>query len=192
MREKIVFPSYLGQGVLAVMLPVEVTGQIAGWRGRFDPYHLTIPPHVTVMYPPFVSRSEWQIEREALARRLAGFPAFDVILARTSAFLAPRHVLWLHPEDGGMIRRLEATVREHFGLPPAPPPYEFTPHVTIGFFDDEAALRQAEAEVMAALTPIVFRVTEATYMFGKEDGTWDVGDVLPLGQAGPQPGEVMP
>jgi len=192
MSEQAAFPSYLGQGVLAIMLPVEVTGQIAGWRARFDPYHLTILPHVTVMYPPFVSRSEWQIEREALARRLAGIPAFDVTLARTGTFLAPRHVLWLQPEDGGLIRRLEATVREHFGLPPAPPPYEFTPHVTLGFFDDEAALRQAEAEVMAALTPIVFRVTEATYMFGKEDGTWDVADVLPLGQAGPQPGEVMP
>jgi len=192
MSEKAVFPSYLGQGVLAIMLPEGATGQIACWRARFDPYHLTIPPHITVMYPPFVSQSEWQVERTALAQRLAGFPVFDVILARTGAFLAPRHVLWLQPEDGGMTRLLEATVREHFGLPPAPPPYEFTPHVTIGFFDDEAALRQAEAEVMAAITPIVFRVTAATYLFGREDGTWQVGDPLSFDQAGPLSGEVVP
>lgn len=192
MSEKTAFPSYLGQGVLAIMLPAEVTGQIAGWRARFDPYHLTIPPHISVMYPPFVWQAEWQSEREALARRLAGFPAFDVTLARTGAFLAPRHVLWLQPEDGGMIRRLEATVREHFGIPPSPPPYEFTPHVTIGFFDDEPALRQAEAEVMATLTPIVFRVTAATYLFGREDGTWQVGEGLSFEGAGPQPDEVAP
>jgi len=192
MSEKPVFPSYLGQGVLAIMLPAEATGQIGSWRARFDPYHLTIPPHVTVMYPPFVGQADWQAERTALARWLAGFPAFDVTLARTGTFLAPRHVLWLQPDDGGMIRRFEATVREHFGLLPAPPPYEFTPHVTLGFFDDEAALRQAEAEVMAALTPIVFRVTEATYLFGKEDGTWEIGDVLSFGQAGPLSGEVTP
>ncbi len=192
MSEKFVLPSYAGQGVLVIMLPEEATGQIAGWRARFDPYHLTIPPHISLMYPPFVSRSEWQAERTALAQRLAGFPAFDVTLARTGAFLAPRHVLWLQPEDGGMIRLLEASVREHFGLPPAPPPYEFTPHVTIGFFDDEAALRQAEAEVMATLAPLVFRVTETTYMFGRDDCTWQVDDLLPFDQAGPLSGEVAP
>lgn len=192
MSETTALSSYLGQGVLAIMLPVEVTGQIASWRARFDPYHLTIPPHISLIYPPFIGPADWRAERTALARRLAGLPAFDVTLAQTRAFLAPRHVLWLHPEAGGMIRRSEAAVREHFDLPPAPPPYEFTPHVTLGFFDDEQALRHAEAEVMATLIPIVFRATAVTYLFGKEDGTWQVEDRLPLGQAGPQPGEVMP
>jgi 2'-5' RNA ligase len=192
MSEKPAFPSYQGQGALAIMLPVEVTGQIASWRARFDPYYRTIPPHITVMYPPFVHRAEWQAERTALARRLASFPAFELTLARTGAFLAPRHVLWLQPEDGGMIPLFEATVREHFGLPPAPPPYEFTPHVTLGFFDDEPALRQAEAEVMATLVPITFRVAAATYLFGQEDGTWQVGDHLPFERSEPRLGEVMP
>lgn len=192
MSEKAAIPSYLGQGALAIMLPVEVTGQIAGWRARFDPYYLTIPPHITVMYPPFVWQAEWQAERAALARGLASFSPFDVTLARTGSFLAPRHVLWLQPEDGGMICRLEATVREHFGLPSSPPPYEFTPHVTLGFFDDEPALRQAEAEVMATLAPIAFRVTAATYLYGREDGTWQVGEPLSFDGTGLPSGEVAP
>jgi 2'-5' RNA ligase len=171
-----------GYGALVILLPRKVTQQIAGWRARFDPYHLTIPAHITVMYPPFISLPDWPDARVALAYVVAGLPAFDVALARAGAFQAPQHVLWLDPQDDGTIRRLEERVRNHLGLAPSPPPFEFTPHVTLGFFEDEAALHQAEAEVSATLTPVTFRAERVAYFVCQDDRTWRPVEELSLGR----------
>jgi 2'-5' RNA ligase len=120
-----------GDGAPAVVLPQILFARIDAWRARYDPAHMQIPPHVTLMYPPFVREPDWQAERPRLASLLAAFPAFDVVLAETGAFLAPNHVLWLKPDDAGMFPRLESAIRDHFELPPSPPPLEYTPHVTL-------------------------------------------------------------
>lgn len=174
-----------GHAALALMLPAAATRQIAGWRAAYDPYHLTIPPHITVMYPPFVPPVDWSDERPGLARLLTDFPAFDITLATTGTFLAPNCVLWLNPEDRGLIRRLETTVREHFGLPPSPPPYPFTPHVTLGFFADEAALRRAELEINTTLTPVTFRAERAACLVYQPDRSWRLADEIPFGEVLP-------
>ncbi|OQA41183.1 MAG: hypothetical protein BWY52_02650 [Chloroflexi bacterium ADurb.Bin325] len=45
---------------------------------------------------------------------------------------------------------------------------------------------------MATLTPIAFRVTEATYLFGRADDARRVGDALSFERAGPRSDEVAP
>jgi 2'-5' RNA ligase len=175
-----------GDGVLALVLPEELFPRINAWRVRYDPAHMQIPPHVSIAYPPFVREPDWQAERPPLAELLAAFPAFDVNLHETGAFLAPDHVLWLKPDDGGMFARLESAVRNHFGLPPSPPPFEFTPHVTLAFFDTEASLRRAETEIavdLAAAGPMRFRTERIIYLVMRGPGDWQVADELPLGTA---------
>lgn len=170
-----------GSGALAVLLPRGLFPQIDTWRERYDPAHMQLPPHVTLMYPPFVRHSDWPVERPRLAELLASLPAFDVILAETGSFLAPQRVLWLKPEDDGMFEQTEGAIRGHFGLPPAPPPFEFTPHVTLAFFDDEAALRRAEEEVRRELAPLHFRADRIGYFVDGGAGNWRVADELRLG-----------
>lgn len=173
-----------GDGALAVVLPEELFPRIDAWRTRYDPSHMQIPPHITIAYPPFVRESEWQAERPRLAALLAAFPAFDAELKETGAFLAPDHVLWLKPDDQGMFARLERAVGDCYGIPPSPPPFVFTPHVTLAFFEDERALRRGEAEIAAGLAaagPLRFHAEKIIYLILHDPEGWLVADVLSLG-----------
>lgn len=173
----------LGQSTLAILLPEEVAKEVDRFRTRFDPHQQSIPPHITVIYPPFVALAEWPQIRGAMAECIAATPASDITLRECRTFAGPPHVLWLHPEDGGNLTRLNAAICRQFPALVPPQPLGYVPHATIGFFDSEEALTQARREVTAALKPLRFMVQAVLYAVRGEDGVWQFHDRLPLGKA---------
>ena len=169
-----------GDGALLALPSRRVSARIVPWRRRYDPEHWRlIPPHVTVAYP-FVRDDAWTHVREDFARVLDTFPPFWVTLAELGAFEQPQPVLWLRPDDGGMLTRIHAALVAQFPADVKDGPLPFVPHLTLGFFDTLAALEDARKTVATDWEPVRFRVKALAYMTMCEDGTWCTRDTLPL------------
>ena len=175
-------PLRLGDGALGMFLPPELAEVVNRWRARYDPYLGTIAPHITLTYPPFVREEEWMQVRPGVVRVLREFAPFAVTLRETGTFTAPARVLWLRPEDGGQIVRIQSRLAAAFPqyIPPANPGMPYTPHATLGFFQTQEALDEAERQVRAELTPLRFVVQEISYFVRKTDGGWETRDRMAL------------
>ncbi len=167
---------------LGISLPEPAGTAVNLWRRLYDPNYESLWPHITLAYPPFVPPEEWPRVKPAIAACLADFQPFKVTLRETGIFLGnPNHVLWLKPEDGGVLVRirhaLEKALPEH--VPPLP--FEYQPHVSLCFFQGIEALRQAQEKVQNELTPVVFQVSHVGYAFQQADDLWRTYDLIPLG-----------
>jgi len=175
-------PGSGGSGsALFVKLPADISERVDRFRSAHDPHWRLIPPHVTIIYPPFIPLARWPELRPAVAKCVAAQPAFDVTLQECGAFHGEQHVLWLRPEDGGALTRLNAALTERFPDHVPQLPYSYVPHVTIGFFDSDDALIQAQQEVCETTGVLRFRVKSLTYAAHDHDGRWRLYDELPLG-----------
>ncbi len=89
-------------------------------------------------------------------------------------------VLWLKPDDRGMLKQLRKVLEET--LPQAIPelPFTYQPHVSIGFFQDLESLRMAYEQAQRELTPIEFQVDEISYIVQESDILWHVFDRIRL------------
>ena len=170
-----------GDGVFLALASPRIRAKIMPWRRVYDPYYRTVPPHVSLAYPSFVRAENWSTARDALAQCLAAFPPFWVTLAELGAFEQPQAVLWLRPDDGGMLNRIHAALGEQFPHWVADGPLGYIPHVTLGFFDSLDALAQARTKITAAWQPMRFRVRALTYAALETDGVWRIRDEVPLG-----------
>ncbi len=170
-----------GDGALTVVLPEELHRRILPWRRAYDAKHIHIPSNITVVYPPFVREPEWAAARSALAQVLAGFSTFETTIRTVGGFGGEPLVLWLKPEDEGTLARIHAALEDAFPAWVPPMPWEFVPHVTIGFFDTEAALENARRHILSELEPMRWRVSALSYLTMGEDGVWRVLDRLALG-----------
>ncbi len=139
-----------------------------------------IPPHITVTYPPLVPEAEWLLIRPALAETLRAFPPFDVTLRRLGTFAVDEYVLWLQPDDG-TLELLHSTL--HVRFPDYVPlgRYAYIPHLTIAFFESEAAMLVAQDALAGQIRPLHFRVDEVTYVVLGANGHWHARENLPLG-----------
>src|SRR5512140_3938275 len=151
----------IGEGALAINLPREAAEAADRWRERYDPNFKIIRPHITLAYPFRVLPADWPGRREELAGLVGRFAPFWVTLAQASCFTAPARVLWLKPESGGEIERLRRALEQRFPQLVPPDTLGFVPHVTLGFFDTDAALEEARRSVQSAEPPLRFEVREA-------------------------------
>lgn len=171
-----------GDGALLILPSRRVSARIVPWRRVYDPEHWRlIPPHVTVAYP-FVREEAWAGVREDFVRALAAFPPFWITLADLGTFEHPQSVLWLRPDDGGMLARIHAALTAQFPDYVQGGPLGFIPHLTVGFFDTQEDMATATATIAAAWQPIRFRVRALTYMTLCPDSSWCVCDAIPLGR----------
>ena len=92
----------------------------------------------------------------------------------------PQADLFLHVCDEALVRK---TLEERFPQEIAPLPIRFQPHLTIGLFDDAAALAEARARVEAELKPMTFLVDRIFYSTQMETGQWWVRDYVQIGKA---------
>jgi 2'-5' RNA ligase len=170
-----------GRG-LVVLTPDEVSSVLDRWRHLYDPNYELVPPHITVAYPPFVPEEEWPEAREAMIRCLSQFRPFEIQLRRLGAFSGDSHYLWLKPEDGGHLSRIHTELLARFPHYVPPLPFKYQPHLTIGVFDSQHALRCARRAVREELTPLHFTVTELVYLSPDSRGVWCVCSRVPLGE----------
>ena len=167
-----------GDSALVILTPKTINGQIDRWRQAYDPNYPFVPSHITVAYPPFVPREEWRQVRSILVRRFSHFWPFEVTIREPGTFAGSPAVLWLRPEAGGNISRLHGIINEQLPSYAADLPFDYVPHLTLGFFDDREALLDTQAAVAADLVPIRFQVRELVYVVLMEDGQWcDCGQV---------------
>ncbi|HEX6875559.1 MAG TPA: 2'-5' RNA ligase family protein [Nocardioidaceae bacterium] len=159
------------RAALIVEIP-ESEVAVSRQRMRLDRYApIGVPAHVTALFP-FVPAE--QIDDEVLGRVVAVAEACDPFPYRFSRCdWFDDNVVFLAPDDPAPFSRLTETLWEAF---PGCPPYggqfdEPVPHLTIGEGDDEAALRQAESEVLAH-GPVVGHASRLTLLTEDDEGFW--------------------
>ena len=172
-----------GDGALFVLPSQRVQAKIVPWRRRYDPEHWrSLPPHITTVGHPFVRQEDWPAMQPAFAACLRAFQPFWIELAELGVFESPRAVLWLRPDDGGMLAHIHAALAERFPTHIQAGPLGFVPHLTVGLFDSLAALTQAKTAITASWQPLRFRVQSLCYATLHDDGFWRTCDGLPLGE----------
>jgi 2'-5' RNA ligase len=174
-------PLVPGETALVILLTPAAARAADRWRQLYDPNMASVPPHITLVYPFRVQAAAWPAERPTFAHLLAGFPAFRVSLVETGVFTSPSRVLWLKPQDDGSIQRLHTALLESFPRLVLPNPLGFVPHVTLGFFDSDAALQAARQAVQAGYKPVHFIARRITCLTYTATGAWQVLDELRLG-----------
>jgi 2'-5' RNA ligase len=172
-----------GQTSLNVFPPEAINDLVDVWRRAYTPSVTRIAPHITLVYPPFLSQERWPMFRLELTDCLADFLPFDVSLNLVESFPGNPLILWLKPQDSGQLVLLRKTLEERFPQEIAPFPIRFQPHLTIGLFDDADALAMARERVQAELKPMSFRVDRIFYCAQIETGQWWVKDYVQIGTA---------
>jgi 2'-5' RNA ligase len=163
--------------------PAAVAQVVNRWRRIYDPNVDTIEPHISLVYPFNLTAAEWPAQRTAFAASLEGFGPFHIQITRINRFLSPGLVLWLEPEDGGVIVRMYRRLEEHFPtlIEPPRPPFSVVPHMTVGFFDRLEDLEVAQQHIAAELTCLEFDVTELVFGASIGQGKWGRVDAIRLG-----------
>lgn len=172
-----------GDSGLAAEVPREVAVVIERWRRIHLPDHPQIASHVTVAYPPFIPEEDWPSLRLAVTECLLAFQPFEVTLTEPGVFSGEPHVLWLRPEDGGRFSRIREALAER--MPDYFPslPWEYVPHVTLGFLATQEGLTHARQLVDSEWRPVRFEVSELVYAIMRADGTYRIADRVALGRA---------
>ena len=171
-----------GDSALGFFPPGEISEEIDRWRCIYDPHHEGIRPHITVAYPPFIPETEWGMNRPALAELLRDFPPFSITLRELGTFAGSPAVLWLRPEDGGHLSRLHSALADHLPAYILTLPVGYVPHLTLGFFESQEALAEAQKVILSEIKPLHFEADELNYMVFGDDAVWHTRDRLPLGR----------
>jgi 2'-5' RNA ligase len=167
---------------LGIIPPSDVCDSIDVWRRRYDRFSANFPPHITLTYPPFLPEERWPVFSLELAECLAGFEPFEVILEGVGAFPGIPMGLWLLPRDDGSLARLRAALESSFPQYVEPLPFTFTPHVTVGTFEEQKPLEAARAALEAAWQPLRFSVDRIFFIVQQPGGRWQMKDFLRLGK----------
>jgi 2'-5' RNA ligase len=166
---------------LGISLPGPAGDAINTWRRLYDPSYELLWPHITLAYPPFAQPHEWPLVRPRVVACLADFQPFKVMLRETGIFLGNPNVLWLKPEDGGIIIRIRRALEEALPEYIPPLPFEYRPHMSIGFFEDLEALYQANQKVQNEIVPVSFLASHVSYAYQLLDGSMQIHDQVLVG-----------
>jgi len=168
---------------LSVIPPAEICDEIDSLRRRYGRLAAYVPPHITLVYPPFLSPEQWPVFCLEMAEFFAQTPPFEVTLRRIERFKGFPMALWFIPEDPAPLINLRNGIRQHFSGKIEPLPPDFTPHLSVGAFDDLPSLEATHSAVEAAWKPQTFVVDRLFFLVQQpEDGRWAVRDYLRLGQ----------
>ncbi len=165
---------------LGIFLTGAVARKVNRWRKLYDPYYEKLDPHITLAYPPFIPPAAWEEIRAEISQCLSTFPAFRICLDEVGLFSGSPQVLWLHPRDGGVLLRMRRELEHCFPDLVPPLPFEYQPHVSIGFFPDHDSLLRAKAQVEDAWRPLAFTAREMIYAVQTGEDVWEIRDRIPL------------
>lgn len=169
---------------LAIFVDGHAARRINVWRKRFDPTYGAVDPHITLAYPPFVPLEKWEEIRPLVVSCLSDIAPFKIVFRETGTFVSKHdvepNVLWLKPDDGGVIVRLRKILE--FQFPEFVPQMEigYIPHLSIGFIQGEGPLKRALLEVQKTLGPIEFTAREIVYEALDPVGGVQFFDPIPL------------
>ncbi len=169
---------------LLIVPPADICDAVDAWRRRYDPQGEQIPPHITIAYPPFVSAEDWPVFSLELADLLQSVPPFAITLKEVGVFTGIPQILWLRPDQEGDLPRLRELLETRFADVFQPLPYAYTPHMTVGQFEESPGLATARAELQAGWQPLSFLVDRLFFAIQRESGRWQVRDFVRLGPPG--------
>jgi 2'-5' RNA ligase len=175
-----------GDGYLAVLLPSRAAEEVLHWRRLFPGVVSGMgPPHITIVYSPFVPRDAWADVRCEMAGCLGRFAPFEVALRQVGVFSGEPSYLWLKVEDGGMLERIRDALAERFSqyVPPSADGLGFVPHATVSVFDSAEELSQARQTISSGLRPVRFTVCALSYAVLGDYGEWWECGRLVLGRS---------
>ncbi len=173
-----------GDGGLFIFLPDSISSRIYAWQSQFKEYIKMPKPHLTLMYPPYISRDVWNIHRPEIARRTKLTAPFEVEFTKTGFFKDP-FFLYIAPsyteELDTLNSQLSAVCPENIqGLNLEP----FIPHASIGTFatEESTLYAQKQLETFMKKTDLKFTVKEIFYTVLDDDFRWKVHDIISLGR----------
>ncbi|MBU4486385.1 MAG: 2'-5' RNA ligase family protein [Candidatus Delongbacteria bacterium] len=171
-----------GDGGIFIFLPDDITRRIYSWQSQFREYFKMPKPHLTLMYPPYISREMWIKYRKNTVRAARLFKPFNVEFTKTGFFKDP-FFLYIAPsyskELFEMNEKLASICPENIqGLNLEP----FIPHVSIGTFaTEESALKaQKQLEGFMKETDLKFTVKDIFYTILDDDFRWKIHDIISL------------
>ena len=163
---------------LVVMPPPEVRNEINMWRRVYKAYDNMVTPHITILYP-FISEDIWNESRRTIKDQLRDIRPFEIRLRELGTFVHDESVLWLKPEDGSNLVKINARMHSLFAQYIVPSVLAYVPHLTIGFFAKTEALMKARAVVQRQLKPMQFNVERVIYAVFEDEG-WRIHDAISL------------
>lgn len=171
-----------GDGGLFIFLPDEITKKIYSWQSRFEEYVKMPKPHLTMMYPPYISRDMWKIYRKETSAAAKSFKPFKVEFTDTGYFKDP-FFLYIAPsyckDLYDMNLKLSAICPDNItGLNLEP----FIPHVSIGTFATEELVLKAQKQLGGFMKDagLSFTVREIFYTVLDDDFRWKIHDIISL------------
>ncbi|MCA8923091.1 MAG: DUF504 domain-containing protein, partial [Planctomycetes bacterium] len=168
---------------LAVIPPLGVWPPLQALRRAHDPRYARWPPHVSVLYG-FVSAEHAPAAIPRVQRVLAEHAPCELTLGEFGRFPHRRRdSVWLRPETGGALRRLQAALEREF---PACTEQStkgeagYTPHLTIGML-----AHGLSTEWMARLarewTPLRFQLESLSVIARAPGCGFDLLAAIPIG-----------
>jgi 2'-5' RNA ligase len=167
-----------GETGLVVVPPPEIRNEINMWRRIFNAYDDMMTPHITVLYP-FVPAEVWDQARDRVIEALKGIKPFRVKLRELGSFVRDESVLWLKPEDGSKLMKINVKMRRLFSEYLIPSSLAYVPHLTLGYFAKIEDLFKARTTVQKQLKPLQFTVERVIYAVFEEEG-WRIHDHVSL------------
>lgn len=148
------------------------------WRRVFNAYDSMITPHITILYP-FIPEDTWDESRRKVSNSLKVIKPFAIKLRELGSFVRDDSILWLKPENGGNLTRINSRMRAMFAEYIVTSVLAYVPHLTIGVFDRTEELLKARATVQKQLKPLIFTVERLIYAVFEEEG-WRIHDTILL------------
>jgi len=172
---------FIPASALLIIPPAEVCDRIDVWRRRFDPHAELIPPHVTLAYPPFASVEQWPVMCLGINELVESIQPFEITLEGVDVTSGIPQVLWLHARDDGALPRLRGLLETRFPALVQPLLDGFTPHLTVGQFEEDAPLAAARAELESGWEPLHFEADRLFFAVQTPDRRWQMRDFVRLG-----------
>ena len=171
-----------GDGGLFIFLPDDITKRIYSWQNQFNEYFKMPKPHLTLMYPPYITRDMWITHRKSTVEAARNFKPFQVEFTKTGFFKDP-FFLYIAPsycrDLYEMNSRLSAICPENIqGLNLEP----FIPHVSIGTFASEESVLKAQKQLEGFMkeTDMKFTVKDIFFTVLDDDFRWKIHDIISL------------
>ncbi len=169
-----------GDTALVIYPPANISAEIDRWRRVYDPNHKIIPPHITLAFP-FMPRNLWPENLPKIVDCWKPFNRFGVTLAELKSFAGEESILWLKPQDDGSLMRIRSAFEKCFPDYFVASEFAFVPHLTIGFFNSEEALLQAQKLIAQQLRALSFMVDEVLYVTFEKEDAWCIWDKISFG-----------
>jgi 2'-5' RNA ligase len=171
---------------VAVVPPEEAGEPIQAIRRRHDRQIHRWPPHGNLLYP-FRHEAEFPALAPALLAACAAVAPIPVSLGEFRYFRhgSGRCTLWLAPEPGEALLRLQAALQSAFPdcndlsrLPTG-----FTPHLSVGQFPTLRDCERTREQLRAGWRPITFLLNDVGLLARDPDGPFRMTRRLILGEA---------